>query len=268
VPRNVSSLDELRPGTRGPAQPIQAVDRAMALLRSIALSVEAPSLPEVADACGLNRSTAWRLLATLEKHAMVERNPDTNRYSVGYGAMQVGAAADSASLVRRVRPALRELASATGERVSIAVVSGVNLIYADQLDPPDAPPERWVGRPLSLHASSTGKIFLAHLPLEERAGALPAELPRYTPTTITDLDQLEQELDAAREHGYATSIGEDVAYSNGVSAAVLDPRGRPIVVVNAWGIEQRVPITRFPALGEAVSATAARMAELLEGTPG
>lgn len=251
----------------GPAQPVQAVDRAMALLRTVAVSATPPSLNELADACKLNRSTAWRLLATLEKHAMVERNPATNRYIVGYGAMQVGTAADQGSLIRRVRPALRDLLSATGERVSLAVVRGVNLVYVDQLDPPDAPHEQWIGRPLALHASSSGKILLAFLPPEERAGALPDDLPRYTPTTITDSRRLERELQAARERAYATSAGEDVPYSNGVSAAVLDSRARPVAVVNVWGIEQRVPVTRFPALGEAVSATAARVATLLHGTP-
>jgi hypothetical protein len=40
-----------------------------------------------------------------------------------------------------------------------------------------------------------------------------------------------------------------------------------VAVVNVWGIEQRVPVTRFPALGEAAGATAARVAALLDGTP-
>jgi DNA-binding IclR family transcriptional regulator len=257
--------DDVTGARRGPAQPVQAVDRAMALLRTVATRSDPPALSELADACRLNRSTAWRLLATLEKHAMVERDPDTNRYTVGYGAMQVGAAADHGSLVRRVRPALRELLEATGERISLAVVRGVNLVYIDQLDPPDVPQERWIGRPLALHASSSGKILLAHLPPEERAGALPSELPRYTSTTITDRARLERELQTARERGYATSAGEDVPYSNGVSAASLDSQGRPVVVVNVWGIEQRVPVTRFPTLGEATIAAAARVAALLEG---
>jgi DNA-binding IclR family transcriptional regulator len=235
----------------------------MALLRAVATSKDPSSLSDLARACGLNPSTAWRLLATLEKHAMVELNHETNRYTIGYGAMQVGAVADHSSLVRRVRSPLRDLLHATGERVSLAVVKGVNLVYVDQLDPPDGPVEQWVGRPIALHASSSGKILLAHLPPEERAGALPSDLPRYTSTTITDLAALERELQTARERGYATCAGEDVPYSNGVSAAALDPRGRPVAVVNVWGIEQRVPVERFPALGKATTATANQVADLL-----
>lgn len=69
----------------------------------------------------------------------------------------------------------------------------------------------------------------------------------------------------SRLRGYATCRGEDLPYSNGVSAAALDPEGRPVVVVNVWGIEQRVPVKRFPALGEAARATADSIAALLYG---
>jgi DNA-binding IclR family transcriptional regulator len=254
---------EIARASRGPAQPVQAVDRAMTLLRTVATSPEPPSINELANAAGLNRSTAWRLLATLEKHALVELNPASNRYTIGYAAMQIGAVADHGSLVRRVRPALTELLEMTGERVSLAIVKGVTLIYVDQLDPTDGPQERWVGAPLALHASSAGKILLAYLPPSERAGALPSKLVRYTPTTITDPERLEIELATARKHGYATCAGEDVRYSNGVSAAVLDPQDHPIAVINVWGIEQRVPKQRFAALGGAVKQTADDVAALL-----
>lgn len=132
---------------------------------------------------------------------MLERNPHTNRYTISYGAMQVGAVTDHSSLVRRVRPALRELLELAGTE------------------------ERWVGRPLAVHASSSGKILLALLPPAERAGALSSDLSRYTPTTITDRVRLERELQTAREQGYATVFGEDVPYSNGPRRLLLTPMG-------------------------------------------
>ena len=74
----------------------------------------APTVAELAERCGINRSTAWRLLATLESHGMVERASASSGYRVGYGAVRLGAAADEASVVRRVRPVLEELS--TGDR--------------------------------------------------------------------------------------------------------------------------------------------------------
>jgi DNA-binding IclR family transcriptional regulator len=74
---------------------------------------------------------------------------------------------------------------------------------------------------------------------------------------------LEAELAEARALGYACCRGEDAAFTNGVSAAVLDARRRPIAVVNIWGPERRIPSDRFPELGPAVVKTADRVAALL-----
>ena len=63
---------------------IQSVDRAAALLKAVAASRDPLSVVELAAQCGLNRSTAWRLLATLDSQGLVERDPVTQRYSVGY----------------------------------------------------------------------------------------------------------------------------------------------------------------------------------------
>ncbi|MFL6181374.1 MAG: IclR family transcriptional regulator C-terminal domain-containing protein, partial [Actinomycetes bacterium] len=107
------------------------------------------------------------------------------------------------------------------------------------------------------------KIFLAWLSQEEREGALPSTLERFTENTITDRAELEQELARARELGFARCHGEDAALTNGVSAAVLDARRRPIAVVNVWGPERRIPVGRLDALGPLAVAASVRIGDLL-----
>src|SRR3954467_975183 len=63
------------------AQRVQSVARAAELLKALRSPA---TVFELADRCGLNRSTAWRLLATLEDSGLVERDPETGRYAVGY----------------------------------------------------------------------------------------------------------------------------------------------------------------------------------------
>lgn len=247
----------------GPAQSVQSVDRALDLLAAVASSDHAPSVAELAQRCGLNRSTAWRLLATLEAHGMVERDPHSGGYRVGYGALRLGAAADVDSVVRRVRPELERLAAAVGETVSLAVVKGMSLVYVDHVSVAGFTFQPWVQDRISLHSTSSGKAFLSWLDDAERAGALPRSLERFTDSTITDRTALDAELDHARRQGYAECAGEDAAFTNGVSAAALDARRRPIAVVNVWGPERRLPVDRFRELGAAVVGTAARVAELL-----
>lgn len=247
----------------GPAQSVQSVDRALDLLAAVASSDHAPTVAELAGLCALNRSTAWRLLATMEAHGMVERDPHGGGYRVGYGALRLGAAADVASVVRRVRPELERLSGEVGETVSLAVVKSVSLVYVDHVSVTGVAYQPWVQDRISLHSTSSGKALLAWLGDAEREGALPLTLERFTENTITDRSQLEGELVEARRLGYAQCAGEDAAFTNGVSAAALDARSRPIAVVNVWGPERRIPVERFDELGRAVVVSAQRVAALL-----
>lgn len=247
----------------GPAQPVQSVVRALDLLAAVAASEGAPTVAELAAACALNRSTAWRLLATLEAHGMVERSPRSNGYRVGYGAWRLGVSADVDSLVRRVKPELERLAADVDETVSLAVVRSVSLVYVDHVATHGVSFQPWTQDRISLHSTSSGKIFLAWLGDIERDGALPPLLERFTDATVTDRAVLDAQLDEARRRGYATCAGEDAAFTNGVSAAARDAHGRPIAVVNVWGPERRIGPDRFPALGAAAARTAQRISALL-----
>jgi DNA-binding IclR family transcriptional regulator len=248
------------PGT----QRIQAVDRAIALLKSVAASATPPTVLELARDCGINRSTAWRLLRTLEHHGLVDRDPITQRYTVGYGAITVAAAVTDDALVRRVRPLLAKLATVTGESVTLAVAKRFNLVYVDQVDPPNVMVPNWLDKPLPLHATSGGKAFLAWLGPDERDAVLPSELARYTPHTVTDRERLDRELAEVRRVGYALCAREYEEFSSGASAAVLNPRQYPIAVVNVWGPAPRNPVKRLHEIGRAATATAEEVRALLD----
>ena len=242
---------------------VQSVDRALRLLKAVAASEAPSSAQELAQRCDVNRSTAWRLLATLETHGLVERDAVTGRYVVGYAAFQIASAEDHDALARRLRPLLERTAEATGEIVTLAIAKRFGLVYVDQADPPGPPSPDWSGRHLPLHATSSGKVFLAWLPADELAAVLPSTLERFTGATIVDQAVLDRELEGVRRNGYASCLGEYEDYSNGVSAAVFDTGHRPVAIVNIWGPSLRVTPARLPALGRAALRTAHEMALLL-----
>jgi len=78
----------------GRQRTIQSVDRAAMLIKAIADSRQPPTVIELAAECGLNRSTAWRLLATLDAHGLIERDPVSQRYSLGYAFLRIAAGAE------------------------------------------------------------------------------------------------------------------------------------------------------------------------------
>lgn len=242
---------------------IQSVDRAAALLKAVAASRDPLSVVELAAQCGLNRSTAWRLLATLDSQGLVERDPVTQRYSVGYAIFRIAASDDHDPLVRRAHPMIERLASETRATVSLAVAKRFNLVYVDQVDEPRALSPNWLGRSLPLHATSGGKAFLAWLPKEERDAILTGRLQRYTSTTVTERRRLEQELAADRRRGYSTCLGELEETLWGVSSAVLDQRERPIAVVNVWGPSNRLTAERLPTVGAKTARAAEEIRSLI-----
>jgi DNA-binding IclR family transcriptional regulator len=237
-----------RPDQRGR---VQSVQRAIALLDAIAVgSSRGLTVAELALACGINRATAWRLLATLEAHSVVERDPVTSRYQIGYTITRLAAASGVDGLVRRAHQVLERVCAQTGEAADLALARRAGLVYVDEVAPQSVLTVNWLARPVPLHATSTGKAWLAWLPEPEARGVLGPVLEGFTDATITDFGRLFGELARIRERGYAVSAGELEPALCGVSAPVLRPgEQRPIAVFSIWGPADRVPRSRLEALG-------------------
>lgn len=247
------------------AQRVQSVARAAELLKALGAHGAPAGLADLARDCGLNRSTAWRILATLEDEGLIERDPDTGRYAVGHALVALAAAAGHEPLVRRGHPHLRALAEACGETASLAVPRALRLVYVDQVQAPHVMAANWLGRATPLHATSTGKALLAWMPDDELGAALPPRLERFTDTTITTRAALRAELDDVRARGHAVSRGELEPALWGVSAPVLDG-GRAVAVVSVWGTETRIRALGLNALGARTAAAAGAIAAALAST--
>ena len=84
---------------RSGATRVQSVERASALLRAVAAaSGPSATATALAETVGLNRTTTWRLLATLEQQRLVSLDRDTGRYSLGFGLIDLAGQAGDASL--------------------------------------------------------------------------------------------------------------------------------------------------------------------------
>lgn len=243
---------------------VQSVDRAIGLLNAISAGpAEGQSAAELAIACDLNRATAWRLLATLEHHAMVERDPLTNRYTIGFSVTRLATTAGVEGLVRRAHDVLERLCRDTEETVNLAVPHRGVLTYVDEVTPPTVLAARWVGHQVAIHATSAGKALLAWLPDDELTDLLASPLPAYTEYTRTDIESLRAELARVRATGYSVSIGEMEPNLYGVAAPVLDATDRPCAVVSIWGMRDRVPDSRFSDFGRLVRLAAGEIARSL-----
>src|SRR4249919_3979951 len=182
----MSAVEETQPpaGT-GTTAPVQSVDRAITILELLAREGES-SVTGIAARLGVHKSTAFRLLATLEGHRLVEQINDRGRYRLGVGNLRLaGATTARLDVVSEARPLTRQLAADTGETVNITVRSDESALYLDQVAGSSAlQSHNWVGQRIPLHATSNGKVLLSGLD-QQALDALLGKLSSYTPLTIT-----------------------------------------------------------------------------------
>lgn len=229
----------------------QSVERALSILPVLAAGPA--GLGDVAEALGVHKSTALRLLRTLHAHGFAYRQPD-GRYRLGAALFALAAEAVENLDVREVaHPHLVALNKATGHTVHLALHQDDEVVYIDKVD--SRYPVRMysrIGRPVPLTVAAVAKLLLADLPeAERRALAGRIDYPRYTDRSTPDATAFLRELDLVREQGWATDLGGHEESINCLGAPVRGPDGRvaaalsvsaPGVVVTAEGLLELLPL--------------------------
>jgi DNA-binding IclR family transcriptional regulator len=244
----MTAVDDSQAATASGAS-VQSVDRALTILEMLAREGEA-GVTEIAADLGVHKSTAFRLLATLEAHRLVEQDGDRGRYRLGVGNLRLaGATTARLDLVTEARPVCRQLAVDTGETVNIAVRSETSALYLDQVAGSSAlQPHNWVGQHIPLHATSNGKVLLSEMTESELKAAV-RELPRFTDQTITTRPRLRDDLAAVREAGYAVAVDELEIGLTAAAAPIRSAHGDIIASMSISGPTFRLDSER---LAEAV----------------
>jgi DNA-binding IclR family transcriptional regulator len=229
---------------------VQSVDRAISVLEILAQRGEA-GVSEVAAEIDVHKSTAFRLLGALEARGLVEQAGERGKYRLGFGIVRLaGAVTGRIDITQQGRPVCERLAEEIGETVNIAVLQEHYAINLCQVRGPAAvTAHNWVGRLTPPHATSSGKILLAHLPAAERAALLAeAGLKKVTPHTITARTKLEKNLAEARERGYAWTTEEFEIGLHAIAAPIRDRDGEVVAALSASGPSYRFTEERLHEL--------------------
>ena len=116
---------------------VQSLDRALEILKLLGTEPEM-RVTDLARRLEVHKSTVFRLLSTLQEHGLVEQNPSTEKYRLGYGLVRLaGSVVAEVDLARASRPVLEELALRTGETVNLAILQGNQVVNIDQIAAPN-----------------------------------------------------------------------------------------------------------------------------------
>lgn len=248
------------------AREVQSLARGLNILAILAEAGKPMGVTEVAQALGVDKSSAFRLLSTLAGRGFVVQSDETRRYALGLQIVELSRQAlDRIELRSVAKPLLKSLRDRVGESAHLAMMDAGHAVYVDvESSEANLNVHTEIGRRAPAHCTAIGKALIAHLPSEDLERLVGQQaLVRYTQRTITTMRELNPHLESVRERGYAVDDEEFDSGVRCVAAPVRDYRGKVIASVGVSGPASRIPLARIPSIGEGVVEIGQEISRLL-----
>ncbi|MBL8586910.1 MAG: IclR family transcriptional regulator [Methylobacteriaceae bacterium] len=249
-----------------------AAKRALLVLEHLTGRPEGVALTEICEALDLPKSIGHRLLVLLVEAGFVSQVESSGRYRLTLKLTMLGLRHYvRTGLDDLAQPILDRLAKETGELARLAIVDGERLVWVAKAQgarsglryDPDL--DHDTGHDVVLHATATGKAWLATLPEAEAmriVAATQLRTPqRFGPNVVQDLEAFSAMLGATRNAGFGEAVEEGEPGTAAVAVAIADlsgPGAGPIVGT----LSLAGPLLRFGA--ERRVLLAARIARAAE----
>lgn len=250
-----------------PHQHNQSLDRGLRILDLYTRETHSLSAKEIADRLNVPATTLYPFLHTLVDHRYLEVD-EQKRYRLGLKLLERVGEIHQVYDVRSVaRRELVTLSRAVEANARLAVLYGNDVLYLEQ---EEGGPQanliltEVVGLRVPSYCTALGKVLLANLPKYDLERALESmTLTRITDRTITDRDQLLDELRTVRERGYALELEELQLGGACVAAPIRNSGARVIAAISTSVLASRAQGGELARIADVVVATAADISEQL-----
>jgi IclR family acetate operon transcriptional repressor len=248
---------------------IQSLERAFSILEEIAQHADGINLADLTKRVDLHNSTTFHLTKTMAALGYVQQNPSTKRYQIGAKLFTLAASAfNEVTLVNLATPILEELSQLTGETAHFAIMSGNDVVVAARVAGPGALQLNFrQGGVWPAHCTALGKVLLAGRTEAQVESFLASSQPLFacTPRSITDPDQLRQEIERTRRAGLGYDDAEFDKDVRCVALPVYDFAGR---VAGAIGVSGPILRLTLPLIEQATRHAREAAAQLSEALGG
>jgi len=240
---------------------VRAVERALDILLCFTDKLEL-SLTEISSKVELNKSTVFRLLASLEKKGFVMRNPDNEKYRLGYRLWEL-----SSNLTRvddpavMLLPEMERLRDSLDETISLYVRDGKERVRIQAVESRQsirrvAP----IGARLPLSVGASSKILVAYADPETQKQIL--NEPQW-PSTI-DKETYMLQLLQIQQLGYATSIEEREVGTAAIAAPIKNQSGKLVAALSVSGPSSRLTQEKMKEFAPMIIEVAKRMGNMVK----
>jgi len=240
--------------TKAAAAPVGVISKVLLIFEAIHASPFGLGLKAISDATGIHKSTAHRFVKHLERERYLICT-ESGAYLIGPRFAHLTTHVNPRAALQAVaRPVLSELWKSTRETVNLAVLDQSTVLYTDVIESPhEFRLSSRVGTRRTLPATALGKAMAAFLPKEEAEGTLAdVTFQAFTPKSIINHIQFQQELAKIRREGYAVDDEEATLGARCVAAPILGADGAAIAAISVSGPTTRVTVNHIPALASAV----------------
>lgn len=219
---------------------VQSIDRVFDILEQLSTEPDGMKLTEISQVLALPTSTVHRLLAVLRKRNYAEKNEESNRYRLGLGFIELTSSfLCSLELKTEARPFLQKLSKDTGQIVFMGIEQEGEVVYIDRFEQFNDPRKYCIiGSRMPLYCTALGKSLLMQFEDEHiRKLYAAGPMPSLTEKTITDTDELLDDIRLSRKRGYTEDNEENTVGHYCVAAPVYDYRRTIIASIStSWDI--------------------------------
>jgi IclR family KDG regulon transcriptional repressor len=228
--KEVDSQVERDPATYN----VRAVERAMQILSAFGGEHAERGISEIAQATGLHKATAHRIMMTLHNGGFLERAPDGERFRLGIRVVELGLGALRGLDLRQAAfPYMQQLVERFDETCDLGIYDRGMVLYVEVVHSQHSLTiAARVGRRLPAYCTASGRVFLAFLPPDVVEPVLSSPMTPCTAKTVTSPAKLREELEATRQRGYALDDEEFEEGIRAVSAPIRNIDGNVIAALS------------------------------------
>lgn len=221
------------------------VGKALEVLDEVARHGRPVRFGELLDRSRFPKATLYRFLQTLTNQGMLSYDPDRQTYALGIRLVRLAHAAwQTSSLAPIARPHIDALSARIGETVHLAQLDAAQVLYVDKRNARDPlPMYSQAGKVGPAYCTGVGKAMMAFLPEDELEKILGQQSwHRFTPNTLTSVDEMRAELARIRARGYAFDREEHEPGIICVAQPILTDTGRVLGALSVTSSNQRTTL--------------------------
>lgn len=214
---------------------VQVIDRTLDILELLSLHRNGLGITEISNHLDLNKSTVHRIVQALYARMYIEKIFGTKNYKIGLKFFEIGSLCiNNIELKTEAKPYLSNLSSRTAQTLHLGILDETDVVYIDKVDVySNLHIYSEIGKRISVHCSSLGKILVSSMTNKEIASLLNNfNYIIYTDKTITNKKDFIKEVEFARKNGYAVDNEEHELGIICISAPIYDYRQKLIAAIS------------------------------------